>query len=163
MKDLRDKWQALAGKYSNDKTLLELLYDELLKSYTASSRHYHNIDHVAALLKDAEELSSMTIDHDALRFAIWYHDIIYNSLKSDNEEKSADEAEKALLRLNYPIQDIEKVKSMILRTKKHMEKQDDDIDTRLLLDLTWRYLDLIVKSTGSMQSRCVRNMHGFLI
>lgn len=135
MNDLRDKWFSLAERYSKNVALLQSLYDDLLNRYMGKNRHYHSIHHIAAMLKGAEDYSSLANDYDALQFAIWYHDIIYNSLKSDNEEKSAEEAGKALHKLNYPAHDIEKVKHMILRTKKHMEKQDDDKDTQLLLDL----------------------------
>ena len=135
MNTLRDKWFALASKFSDDKALLQSLYDGLLKKYTGSSRHYHNIRHIEAMLDGADGSSSLTEDMDSLLFAIWYHDVIYNSLKSDNEELSAGEAEKALKKMNYPVDKIAKVHHMILRTKKHMEKVNDDKDTQLLLDL----------------------------
>ena len=135
MHDLREKFFSLSEKYSNDRDLIRSLFDELWKRYTDNSRHYHNIQHIAAMLGGAEEYSSLCKDMDSLQFAIWYHDVIYNSLKGDNEEKSAEEAGKALRKISYPSASMEKVKHMILRTKKHMEKLHDDKDTQLLLDL----------------------------
>ena len=121
--------------YTRDEELVESLFFNIERSYSGKDRHYHNLQHIFIMLKGAEAMEELAGDYDALRFAIWYHDIVYNSLKHDNEEKSADAAEEALRQLKCPPAKIGKVKHMILRTKKHMDKENDDIDTSILLDL----------------------------
>lgn len=61
--------------------------------------------------------------------------MIYNSLRHDNEEKSAEVTGSVLSKINYPSDKIEKVKQMIVRTKEHMKEANDDHDTQILLDL----------------------------
>lgn len=143
MNDLHKMWQELLRSYTRDEQLMESLFSDIERSYSGKDRHYHNLQHIFTMLKGAEAMEERADDYDALRFAIWYHDIVYNSLKHDNEEKSADAAEEALSKLEYPPGKIAKVKHMILRTKKHMEKENDDIDTSILLDL-----DLSILGTG---------------
>ena len=50
---------------------------------------------VPQILLDIEEVKSEIHDLESVKFAIWYHDIIYKSTKKDNEEKSADLMEAA--------------------------------------------------------------------
>lgn len=135
IEELREKWFDLAHKYAKDKKLIEDLFGLLVKSYSASDRHYHDLQHIHAMLKGAEEWRDKADDFDSLCFAIWFHDVVYDSLKHDNEEKSAEVAGEALRKMNYPPGKIAKVKQMILRTKEHMKKMNDDTDTSILLDL----------------------------
>jgi predicted metal-dependent HD superfamily phosphohydrolase len=58
-------------------------------------------------------------NRDAFYFAIWYHDVIYEAKRSDNEEKSAEFAVEALAELGVPEQTIAVVREMILATKHH--------------------------------------------
>jgi predicted metal-dependent HD superfamily phosphohydrolase len=134
--ELREKWFTLAGKYSSDQNTINILFYQLTKAYSEKGRHYHNLQHILNMLNGAEAHKALASDHDALCFAIWYHDLVYNPMKGNNEELSADEAGKALKKLGLDAERIEKVQYMILRTKKHTEwKDDDDADISLLLDL----------------------------
>jgi len=58
-------------------------------------------------------------DRYAVYFAVWFHDVIYDTKRSDNEEKSAEFAAEALAGLGVPDQTIEIVQEMILATKSH--------------------------------------------
>ena len=57
-----------------------------------SERHrkYHNLSHVYALLNDADIYEKEIRDFNAVCFAIWFHDVIYQTRRNDNEEKSAE-------------------------------------------------------------------------
>ena len=64
--------------------------EDLIAAYTAPGRHYHNLAHIEdclALLARIENLSER--DHDILSEAIWWHDVIYDATRADNEERSA--------------------------------------------------------------------------
>src|SRR5262249_51210969 len=56
---------------------------------------------------------------DAHYFAVWFHDVIYDTTRSDNEEKSAEFAAESLASLGVPEQTIAVVHEMILATKSH--------------------------------------------
>jgi predicted metal-dependent HD superfamily phosphohydrolase len=65
-------------------------------------------------------------------FTLFYHDIVYNTLKSDNEDRSAELAEIRMKQINVPIEIIENCKSQILATKKH--EDNSDFDTKYFID-----------------------------
>jgi predicted metal-dependent HD superfamily phosphohydrolase len=62
---------------------------ELVSAYTAPDRHYHDLHHIEALLCLADDCADAITDRDAVEAAIWFHDAIYDSRRSDNEERSA--------------------------------------------------------------------------
>jgi predicted metal-dependent HD superfamily phosphohydrolase len=62
---------------------------ELISAYTAPDRHYHDLHHIEALLRLAGTCAGAITDRDAVEAAIWFHDAIYDTRRSDNEERSA--------------------------------------------------------------------------
>ncbi|HKQ78176.1 MAG TPA: hypothetical protein VJ810_31040 [Blastocatellia bacterium] len=71
---------------------------------------------------------------DAVYFAVWFHDVIYDTKRSDNEEKSAEFAAEALASLGVPEQTTAIVQEMILATKSH-SGANLSWDTKAFLDL----------------------------
>ena len=65
------------------------LKNELSALYQAPGRHYHGLAHVEALLALAREYRADLADRQAIEAAIWFHDAIYDSRRSDNEARSA--------------------------------------------------------------------------
>jgi len=68
--------------------------EELAAAYTAPGRHYHNLAHIEdclAALALVEGLSAR--EREVLTEAIWWHDVVYDPTRSDNEELSAQLAE----------------------------------------------------------------------
>jgi predicted metal-dependent HD superfamily phosphohydrolase len=65
-------------------------------------------------------------------FTLFYHDLFYNALKSDNEEQSALIAEKRMKQICAPQEAIDDCKRQILATKAHLD--DSDKDTNLFTD-----------------------------
>ena len=65
------------------------LKDELSALYRAPDRHYHGLAHIEALLALAREYRADLADPQAVEAAIWFHDAIYDSRRSDNEARSA--------------------------------------------------------------------------
>jgi predicted metal-dependent HD superfamily phosphohydrolase len=57
----------------------------------------------------------------APRLAIWWHDVIYDPTRSDNEEQSADLAREHLAMLRAPPALIDSVAELILMTTNHWE------------------------------------------
>ena len=71
-----------------------MTHDDLVAAYAAPNRHYHNLRHIEdclGLLAGRHDLS--TTDRDILTEAIWWHDVVYDPTRSDNEELSARLAE----------------------------------------------------------------------
>jgi predicted metal-dependent HD superfamily phosphohydrolase len=64
--------------------------EDLITAYTRPGRHYHNLAHIEdclAVLARVENLSER--DHTILTEAIWWHDVVYDATRVDNEERSA--------------------------------------------------------------------------
>jgi predicted metal-dependent HD superfamily phosphohydrolase len=128
-------WESLCRRYSADENLTGELWQELKTAYTAKDRHYHNLDHIAYMLELANRYKVDHVQFDLLLFAIFYHDIVYKSTRSDNEAQSAALAGERLRRLGIPESGIQLVKEMIIATKAHQQHEDDLINLLLDLDL----------------------------
>jgi predicted metal-dependent HD superfamily phosphohydrolase len=116
---LRQVWDELTARYCNDYKIADQFFAEIEKKYTSSRRHYHNLHHLAALLQFCERFAGQLHDADVVAFAVFYHDIIYNVLRKDNEPRSAQLAVKRLQALQVPVGKIEQVKLYIEATQTH--------------------------------------------
>jgi predicted metal-dependent HD superfamily phosphohydrolase len=68
--------------------------DDLVAAYSAPNRHYHNLRHIEDCLDVLAGVDGLsTRDRDILTQAIWWHDVVYDPTRSDNEELSARLAE----------------------------------------------------------------------
>jgi predicted metal-dependent HD superfamily phosphohydrolase len=117
--------------YSADDTQHLKMWSEAEKNYSRSDRHYHNITHLNTLLSELKPFEKKFSSWDIIVFAIVYHDIIYNTLKNNNEERSAALAVKRLSGISSPQNLIASCERMILATKKH---EPADFETNLFTD-----------------------------
>jgi len=74
---------------ANEPLIGESLKTELSALYGSPDRHYHGLGHVAALLALLDDHGAEFADPQAVEAAIWLHDAIYDSRRSDNEARSA--------------------------------------------------------------------------
>lgn len=132
MQGPEETWNALAERYCSDRKLRDELWAEIHKAYSEPGRHYHNHEHIGYLLGKAEEYKSELEDYDLVLYAIFYHDIVYDFHRSDNEEKSAEFAVRRLKQLGLPEERISRCEKHILATKKH--EASDDNDTNYMVD-----------------------------
>lgn len=132
---LKNEWIALASSYSSDKDLIYNYWEDIISQYSKKSRYYHNLEHIHNMLVQLETIKDEIANLPELKFAIWYHDIIYKSTKKDNEEKSAAFAKNRLKSFSFNINSIKKVEELILSTKKHNVILNQNQDNAYLLDL----------------------------
>jgi len=131
---LKNKWLELASNYCDDNLLTQSYWEEIEHQYDSKSRHYHKLTHISKMLEQAE-IHKENIQHsDIVLFAIWYHDIIYKSTKSNNEEKSSELALKRLSLFSLDEEDLKSIETLILSTKKHQPLLTENTDNRFLLD-----------------------------
>lgn len=140
MNTLKKYWIELIQKYSSDESQIEQCFDKLLKAYNETHRHYHNIEHISSMIQEINNCNYELIDQDALLFATWFHDIVYNPKRHDNEILSAEIATKELGQLNIPEEKIQKTKQLILATANHMKINEPDINTAFFLDCDLKIL-----------------------
>jgi predicted metal-dependent HD superfamily phosphohydrolase len=125
------RWQNTLKTLAVDKVSAAQIFNDLVQAYSDSNRYYHTLKHVGCVLNTIQTLQAYTQNLVVLELAAWFHDVIYNTQSSDNEEKSADYAGEVLNKLGIPTSCITKVQYLILSTKYH---QADDIDSQVLLD-----------------------------
>ena len=128
---LKARWRThvqLLGNFNAD--VVGQLFDNLCKSYRERHRHYHTLAHLAAVFDCLETHADEIGDPARLAFATWYHDIVYDSRRSDNEAKSAERAMKELDQLGASSELRSHVVQLILATRSHKmggRDYDDDI------------------------------------
>ncbi len=125
---LKQTFVELISLYKNDDHLIYELWNEIEINYSKKKRYYHTLEHLENLLKQLAEVKDHIKVWDAVLFSLYYHDVIYNPLKNDNEERSADFAEKRLQQISVPKLIGENCKAQILATKKHGVSSDMDIN-----------------------------------
>lgn len=123
---LKETFIVLLMNYTNDKALVTELWDEIIKNYSGKKRHYHNLQHLENLLIQLNEVRVSIENWDAILFALYYHDVVYNTLKSNNEEKSAHLAEMRMKQVSVSPATIELCKEHILATGSHINSRYPD-------------------------------------
>ncbi len=129
---LKSTFLSLLEPYSQHTDLIETYWQEIAVNYGGAGRFYHTLVHLEHLYGQVLPLKTDIEDWDTFLFTLFYHDIIYNALRKDNEEKSAEIAEAHLSALGYPPARISRCKAQIIATKSHVESSDPD--TNLFLD-----------------------------
>lgn len=115
---LKEFWNSTILKYT-DELYADELFSKIIQHYTESSRHYHNQTHIQKMLDFSFLYVDKIQDADILQLAIFYHDIIYNSLSKNNETDSAALAVEQLVKTNFLKEKIKLVEQFIVSTQKH--------------------------------------------
>lgn len=137
---VKDHWEKLLQPFNLEPTMIQMVLLELVAAYSSSSRFYHTLKHIQEVLEAIEEiqqqtalLTVQTIDFSAIKFAAWFHDVIYEPQCKDNEEKSVAYATDILTQFKLPINTIKLVQDLILNTKHH-QALPTDFHSHIFLD-----------------------------
>lgn len=106
----------------------------IIKNHSGWLRRYHGLSHLAFLFKEIEALSDQIDDLPRLVYAAWFHDAIYKSWRNDNEQRSADWAQTALVEMGATSDLAARVHSLILATADHASG-GSDADDAVFLDM----------------------------
>jgi predicted metal-dependent HD superfamily phosphohydrolase len=128
-----DRWNNLMNNFAADGQVKARIGQNLVEQYQSQGRYYHNLGHISAMLDLLAQYKAQIADEPTLALAIWFHDAVYQPLRSDNEEKSAELARAELPLLNVPKSQVVKVEQFILATKRH-ELLIPDADLAYFLD-----------------------------
>ena len=115
-----EAWAELAGDSPTSRTE----WAAVVAAWSEPHRRYHDLAHLAAVLGLVGELSGAAADPDAVRLAAWYHDVVYDPRRGDNERVSAERA-RAGLRGLVPPERVEEVARLVLLTAGHDPAPDD--------------------------------------
>lgn len=132
--DLATQWHQLTASFTPDADLRAATLRQLTSAYEALGRYYHTLTHIEALLRAVEEAPVPLRDKEAVQLAIWFHDAVYNPMRSDNEERSAVLAQQFLAKTTFGSARGEQVVFLIQQTKDHTQAPSDDPDLQFFLD-----------------------------
>ncbi len=114
------------------------LYQKTVQAYAGEGRVYHTLAHIGHVLKHVDVLAASVpplpqSQHLALTLAGWFHDVIYDPHRNDNEEQSAHWMTRELQFLRIPTPIMTQTQHLILTTRSH-EARADDLPAQILLD-----------------------------
>lgn len=131
--NLFDRWQNTCKSFSVDRILMKEVFTHLVTAYSSPNRYYHNLEHIDRVLREIDLYCHRTQKLNIIQFAAWFHDAIYDSQAKDNEEKSAEYADRLLKLLTVPEEKIAIITRLILNTKRH-QAYKNDLEAQILLD-----------------------------
>lgn len=145
MNNLFDRWQQLLKPYTSDENLTHDWFAQINQHYAEPIRHYHTLTHLEALFAWSDTYHAHLHHQNVVTFAIFYHDIIYNPQRSDNEEQSAKIAQNQLISLTKNPTLANRVAQFILATKTHAFS---DLDESYKSDMSY-FLDFDLSILGA--------------
>jgi predicted metal-dependent HD superfamily phosphohydrolase len=132
--DLRDRFaRALESVRAGEGPDPAPYADNLLARWQEPQRRYHTLTHLTAVLDHADTLAEYADDPDLVRLAAWFHDAVYLPDRSENEERSARLAERALPEAGVPRAAAAEVARLVRLTVTH-DPSGNDRDGQVLCD-----------------------------
>jgi predicted metal-dependent HD superfamily phosphohydrolase len=132
---LQRGWAKLLERYGVAPADAYPVFDVLVAAHSAPDRHYHNLEHVAEMLRVVSRLVGIADDPSVLQLAAWFHDAVYDPRARDNEDRSAELAAALLGPVGVPRADLERV-GRLVRATAHLADTEPagDRETAILLD-----------------------------
>ena len=81
-------WQALAANLGLDRAKSQEIGGDLLAQYSGSDRHYHGVGHIVSMLDGFDAIQASFENPLAAELAIFFHDVVYDPSRHDNEEQA---------------------------------------------------------------------------
>lgn len=82
---MEERWRGLCARLAIEEGGQ---WERFVSAYGPEERAYHNLRHVEDCLARFDEHLELVGDPVAVEFAIWFHDVVYDTKASDNEERS---------------------------------------------------------------------------
>ncbi|GHG65093.1 HD domain-containing protein [Streptomyces griseocarneus] len=134
--------------------------DDLLARWSEPQRRYHTVSHLAAVLGHLDTLAAHADDIDGVRLAAWFHDAVYRPDRSENEERSAHLAERALPELGIGRARTAEVARLVRLTVSH-DPGPGDRDGEVLCDADLAVLGGTPEEYA-LYAAAVREEYGFV-
>lgn len=123
---LKRRWERFWDSRGVSRAICAPIYARLEACYCEAHRAYHTLDHIAACLGELDGARALARDADAVEMAIWFHDVVYDPRRGDNEEQSAAVACRELKHLVAPSVLADTVVALVRATTHDAEVSDPD-------------------------------------
>ena len=111
------------------------VFEQLLARYAEPWRAYHTLQHVHACLHHMDGAHHLSQRPAEIELALWFHDAIYDTHRSDNEELSARWAHNHTLEQGLSADTAVRVRDLILVTKHDVLPGDTEAALMVDIDL----------------------------
>lgn len=125
--NLERRWTELSSKADLD---AEKGWALLAHHYGEAGRHWHTLSHIEDCLTVFDSIEIIPDNATNIEFALFFHDIIYDTHQSDNEERSAEVALSFLSCFDGK----KEIADLILATK-HSHTEPRNNDEKLIVDI----------------------------
>ncbi|MET9495566.1 hypothetical protein [Streptomyces sp. NPDC006552] len=133
-RELREDWARALRATTDTPHIDPYPYaDNLLERWSEPQRRYHTTTHLTTVLDRIDTLAAHATDTDLVRLAAWFHDAVYRPDRSENEERSAALAERALTEAGLPQARVAEVARLVRLTATH-DPADGDPNGETLCD-----------------------------
>ena len=126
----RDLWQRVKAKGDPDK-----VFDQISAYYSQAHRFYHTLEHIRFCLELLDQFKGVVDDFDALEWAIWFHDLVYNIPGPDNEARSAEFAMQTARYADLDEDFALRVGRYIMITKGHKVGKKAPLEEKIVCDI----------------------------
>ena len=115
---MRATFFEIARILGHRESYIEILFDKISSKYNEPHRFYHTLVHLEKMWKNISDLVGNSNKFSLLLLATVYHDIIYDTHSSTNEENSFKELENDFGKLLL-FHELDELENLIIGTKKH--------------------------------------------
>ena len=117
-------------------------FERLQAAYDEKHRHYHTSEHINHCLGELDGARDDAERPDEVELALWFHDAIYATRASDNENRSADWAAEFLRGSGADEAKAERVRALVMATTHDAAPHDPDAMLLVDVDLSILGADL---------------------
>lgn len=126
-----DMWRGLGVTNGN----VPLFY-ELLGRYSEAHRSYHTAQHLDECLAWIPHVQPLAHHPHEIALALWFHDVIYDAKRQDNELRSAEWAKAEVLRAGLPDDSANRVYELVMVTRHSAVPVETDAKILVDIDLS---------------------------
>ena len=124
-----DTWREVGV---GDSAKLRHLYRDVLSRYSEPHRHYHTHQHLAECFEKVQDIIALAEHRAEVHVGLWFHDVIYDTQRHDNEERSAQWARDAAGELGVSAESAQRISDLIMFTRHAADPVG--IDAQVLVD-----------------------------
>lgn len=131
---MQQQWRTLCQRFAP--TLeADVVFSQLVQAYTEPHRAYHTLEHIQSCLQEFRVVRQELHAPDNVEWALWLHDIVYDTHKHDNEEQSAHLSATMLQQGEAVHHSIAQTTNLILATRHNAIPTDHDTPYLIDIDL----------------------------
>jgi len=117
MTDVADWVEAWRKLGVADSPTLRRLYADVRGRYSEPHRHYHTDRHLAECFENVRAIIALAEHPAEVNVGLWFHDVIYDTRRHDNEERSADWARTAAQELGASAESAQRIYDLVMFTR----------------------------------------------